>query len=184
MKKSTSSIPLLTMDDCKVINAKNKAIALNGQYQSVFTVEDLTNMPEIGTGNFHTMQPIQFSESGIQTLLQNLNANKAPGPDGIHPLVLKHCSYKLALILKVIFRQSLNTGNIPSDWLLANVISVYKRGSKNLPVNYRPISLTSICSKVMEHIIYHSMMSHLNRNNVLSGSQHGFRAGYSCSTHL
>ena len=58
---------------------------------------------------------MQISESGIQTLLQNLDTNKVPGPDGIHPLVLKHCSYELAPILKVFFVQSLNTGNIPSD---------------------------------------------------------------------
>ena len=61
---------------------------------------------------------------------------------------------------------------------------MYKTGNKDLPVNYRPISLTSVCSKVMEHVIYHSIMSHLNRNNVPSGSQHVFRAGYSCSTQL
>ena len=84
MKKSTSSIPSLTVDERTVINAKDKATALNDQFQSVFTVEDLTNMPEIRTDNFHTMQPIQISESGIQSLLQTL----APGPDGIHPLVL------------------------------------------------------------------------------------------------
>ena len=78
-----------------------------------------------------------------------------------------YCSYELAPILKV---QSLNTGNIPSDWLLVNVTPVYKKGSKDIPVNYRPISLTSVCSKVMEHIIYHSIMSHLNRNDVLSGN--------------
>ena len=79
MKKSTSSIPSLTVDDRTVINAKDKATALNDQFQSVFTVEDLTNLPEMGTGNFHTMQPIQISESEIQTLLQNVDANKAPG---------------------------------------------------------------------------------------------------------
>ena len=71
------------------------------------------------------MQPIQFSESGIQMLLQNLKANKSPGPDEIHPLVLKHCSYELAPILKVIFTHSLNTGSILSDWLLTNITPVY-----------------------------------------------------------
>ena len=141
-------------------------------------------MPEIGTANLHTLQPIQFSESGIQIPLQNLIANKSPGSDEIHLLVLKHCSYDLAPILKVIFTQSLNTGSIPSDWLLANITPVYNKGNKNLPVNYHPISLTSVCSKVVEHVIYHSIMSHLNRNNVLSGSQHGFRTGYSWSTQL
>ena len=63
----------------------------------------------------------------IQTLLHNLETNKAPGPDGIHPLVLKHCSFEIAPILKVTFEQSLNTGNIPSDWLLANMIPVTRK---------------------------------------------------------
>ena len=114
-------------------------------------------------------------------LLQNLKANRSPVPDKIHPLVLKHCSYELAPILKVIFTQSLNTCSIPLDWILVNVTPVYKKGNKDLPVN---ICLTSVCSMVMEHVIYHSIMSHLNRNDVLSGSQHGFRAGYSCSIQL
>ena len=90
----------------------------------------------------------------------------------------------MSLHLKVIVTQSLNTGSIPSDWPLANITPVYKKGNKDLPVNYRPISLTSVCSKVIEHVVYHSIMSHLNRNDVLSGSQHGFRASYSCSTQL
>jgi len=57
--------------------AKDKATALNSQFQSVFTVENLNNMPEIGTGKFHTMQPFQISESGIQTLLHNLKYEKS-----------------------------------------------------------------------------------------------------------
>ena len=142
----------MSQDDHTITNAKDKATALNDQFQSVFTVEGLTNMPEIG-------------------------------PDGIHLLVLKHCSNELEPILKVIFVQSLNTCKIPSDWLLANVTPVYKKGSKDLPVNNHPISLT-VCSKVMEHVIYHSIMNHLNHNDVLSSSQHGFLAGYSCSTQL
>ena len=86
-------------------------------------------------------------------LLQNLEANKLPGPDEIHPLVLKHCSYEIVPILKVIFTQILNT-----DWLLANVTPVYKKGNKDFHVNCHPISLTSVCFKVMEHVIYHSII--------------------------
>ena len=115
MKKSTSSIPFLTVNGHTVTKAKDRATALNNQFQSVFTVEDLSNVPEIGTGNYNMMQPIQFSEAGIQALLQNLDTNKSPGPDGIHPIILKHCASELAPILKVIFTQSLNTGNIPAD---------------------------------------------------------------------
>ena len=72
MKKDTSSIPSLTVNDQTVISAKEKASVLNDQFQSVFTVKDLTTIPEKGTGNFHTMQLIQFSESEIQILLQTL----------------------------------------------------------------------------------------------------------------
>ena len=144
-RKDTSSVPSLTVDNRTVISAKEKASVLNDQFQSVFTLEDLTTILEIGTENFHPMQLIQFSESGIQILLQNLKANKSPGPNRIHPLVLKHCSHELAPILKVIFTQSLNTGSIPSDWLMANISPVYKKGNKDLPVNYYPIIISKIC---------------------------------------
>ena len=90
-------------------------------------------------------------------LLQNLDTNKSPGLDKIHPLVLKHCFCELSPI----FLHNRCTGSIPSDWLLANVTPVFKKINKDLPVNYCPISLTSDCSKVMEHVIYHSIMSHL-----------------------
>ena len=104
MKKDTISITSLTVDTRTVINAKEKACVVNDPVSfCLYTVEDVTTIPEIGTRNFHTMQPIQLSESGIQMLLQNLKANKSPGPDEIHPLVLKHCSYELVPILKVIF---------------------------------------------------------------------------------
>ena len=53
-----------------------------------------------------------------------------------------------------------------------------------MPVNYRPISLTSVCCKVLEHIIFHSIMSHLEKNNILNSFQHGFRSGHSCTTQL
>ena len=89
MKKSSSSIPSLSVGENVVTDAKEKATALNKQFQSVFTVEDLTNVPEIGTGNLHAMQPIQISETGIQTLLHNLETNKAPGPDGIESHMCK-----------------------------------------------------------------------------------------------
>ena len=73
----------------------------------------------------------------------------------------------------------------PSDWLQGNAIPIHKKGDPiTVPANYRPISLTSVCCKVMEHVIYHSIMSHLEQNNILNPLQHGFRSGHSCITHL
>ena len=85
---------------------------------------------------------------------------------------------------KVIFTQSLDTGVLPSDWLLANVCPVFKEGNRTNVANYQPISLTSICSKIMEHILYHSIMEHLNSHNILINNQHGFRSNHFCVTQL
>ena len=73
---------------------------------------------------------------------------------------------------------------LTSNWLKANVCPVFKKGNRTHASNYRPISLTSICCKTMEHIIYHSIIQHLNSFNVLIENQHGFRSQYSCVTQL
>jgi len=112
------------------------------------------------------------------------NTQKASGPDYIPAFVLYHCATEIAPILTVIFSQSLNTVEIPSDWLRANVVPIFKKGDRHNPSNYRPISLTSICCKVMKHILCHSIMKHLEDNHILSNFQHGFRPPHSCETQL
>src|SRR5208282_6786858 len=87
-----------------------------------------------------------------------------------------------------IFRHTLTyiqtTGIVPEDWLLANIFALHKKGPKELPENYRPISLTSICSKIMEHIVHSSICRYLEEGNILTPRQHGFRSGHSCETQL
>ena len=89
----------------------------------------------------------------IQNLLQNLDPNKAQGPDNIHGKILKNCSKSLATPLAYLFNLSYTTGHIPSDWKLANVVPVHKKGSKTEVSNYRPISLTSLIMKTYERVI-------------------------------
>ena len=67
----------------------------------------------------------------------------------------------------MLFTQSLNTSTLPEDWLTANITPVYKKGSRSIPSNYRPISLTAVCSKVMEHIVFHSIMQHVQHYGIL-----------------
>jgi len=80
----------------------------------------------------------------------------------------------IAPVLQVIYIQSYQTGTLPNDWLTDNIFPVYKKGDKSTPANYRPISLTSVCCKTMEHIICHSILDHLNTYNI-NPTQHGFR---------
>jgi len=92
--------------------------------------------------------------------------------------------FQNAPVLEIIFRKSLAWGHVPDDWRNANVAPIYKKGSKSLLINYRPISLTCICSKIMEHIIASNIMQHADRNNILKINQHGFRRSLSCETQL
>ena len=88
------------------------------------------------------------------------------------------------MLLTVIFSQSLNTGEVPLDWLRAKLMSsLFLRKEHDLS-NYCPISLTSICFKVMEHILCHNIMKHLEDNQILSNFQYDFRPAHSCEAHL
>ena len=79
---------------------------------------------------------IDFNFRRIRTLLNKMNVNKAAGPDGIHGKVLKNCAGSLAYPLSLVFKTSYNTGEVPNDWKLANVVPVHKKGSKASVENY------------------------------------------------
>ena len=83
-----------------------------------------------------------------------------------------------------IFQQSLQSSQLPTDWLTANISPIYKKGSRSVAANYRPVSLTSVSCKLLEHIIFHHIMAHLQQHSILSKNQHGFRTGHSCETQL
>ena len=181
-RQDKHDIPTLFIDDQPIHSAKDKANALNSHFKSVFTEENLSTIPTTDSdADVPSMPDTLISQS---QLLTTLNEHKASGPDRISSYILKHCADELTLILYVIFNQSLSKCSLPNDWLKANVCPVYKKGNRSNVTNYRPISLTSICAKIMEHIIYHSIMDHLNQNNILIENQHGFRSNNSCVTQL
>ena len=86
--------------------------------------------------------------------------------------------------LPLAFSASLHQGIVPQDWKQALVTPLYKKGNRSNPANYRPISLTCICSKILEHIVHTNIMSHLINLNILSDSQFGFRKNYSAELQL
>ncbi|MCG8045233.1 MAG: hypothetical protein JAY66_06065 [Candidatus Thiodiazotropha taylori] len=202
---SQGSSPLKKDEQLHTDN-KQKANILNCQFQSVFTpkspltlkqlcqqkVIDLQesghyipeNVPHEARIKFNSMPDIDLSTNGIMKLLQGLNPDKAPGPDRIKPLFLQKLCHEVAPILQVIFTKSLQEGSLPSDWLKANVSPIYKKGDKTCPANYRPISLTCILCKLLEHIVTSNVVKHLDQHEILYDLQHGFRARRSCETQL
>lgn len=130
------------------------------------------------------MDRIMVTNEGVQKLLQGLSPYKPNGPDELSPCVLKELHHKIAPVLTHTFRLSLETGIVPEDGKEATVSPVFKKGLKSKPSNYKPISLTCIASKLLEHIVVSNLMSFLDKNNLLSQFQHGFRSGHSCETQL
>ena len=180
---------------------KEKANILNEQFQSVFSpksplslkslcnmkLQDLHNQTTDSTqvhSPFDKMTDIDISTNGIDKLLQNLNPHKAAGPDKIKPIVLKTLHKELAPTIKILYQKSLDTGILPSIWKSANVAPVYKKGDRYTASNYRPISLTCILCKQLEHIITSSNVKHFTHHNIFYELQHGFREKRSCETQL
>ncbi|GAB0208159.1 mitochondrial enolase superfamily member 1 [Grus japonensis] len=105
------------------------------------------------------------------------------GPDGMYPRVLRELADVIAMPLSIIFERSWRTGEVPEDWKKANVTPVFKKGKKEDPGNYRPVSLTSIPGKVMEKLILGVINKHVEEKFIGIG-QHGFTKGKSCLTSL
>ena len=82
------------------------------------------------------------------------------------------------------FNMSLKEGIVPFEWKEANSIPLFKKGSRNKSVNYRPVSLTSVICKLLETIIRDHMMDFLIKHKLINPSQHGFLKAKSCLTNL
>ncbi|MGH0123268.1 UNVERIFIED_CONTAM: hypothetical protein FKN15_021008, partial [Acipenser sinensis] len=163
---------------------KKIANILNDYFSQVFTKEDMDYMPDMSTCSYPILNKFSITEAEVLKGLGALKINKSPGPDEILPIVLKEMKEVIYKPLTKIMQQSLDTGVVPTDWKIANVIPIHKKGDKTEPGNYRPISLTSIICKLMETIIRSKMENYLYGNNILGDSQHGFRKGRSCLTNL
>jgi len=184
LKRDSSGIATLRENGFLRSDSKEKANILNRQFQSVFTKEADTDPPSKGQSPHNSMQDFTIDKHGVKKLLDKLNVNKATGPDNISARVLKECSEEISAILEVIFNKSLEQSSVPDDWKQANVVPIFKKGEKYNPANYRPVSLTCICSKLLEHILVSNIMRHLMEYNILVDAQHGFRSKRSCDTQL
>ena len=141
-----------------------------------------TSMEMQHTSTYYRITNINITAPGVYKLLSEIDPHKAPGPDTISRYFLKSTATEIMPMLTHMFQQSLSTGDIPSQWKMAYVTPIYKSGRKPDPQNYRPVSLTSIICKVMEHILISHIMTHLETNDILLPSQFGFRARHSCES--
>lgn len=182
-RSENMGVPVLRTADAMHISDRDKAEILNKQFQSVFSIDD-GSLPDLGPPKYPSIGDIAFSVAGVKKQLDNLQTCKAAGPDGLPARILHDLSGELSEMLCFLFQQSYNTSQLPRDWSIAMVVPVFKKDRRDNPANYRPISLTSLVCKVMEHVVLSHIQKHLSLHNILTLLQHGFRQGFSCVTQL
>ncbi|MCP4488721.1 MAG: hypothetical protein GY820_15615 [Gammaproteobacteria bacterium] len=179
----SSVYPLKRFDGSTAVTDIDKAIVLNNQFSSTFTVDD---------GFDHTfalrcndrLSTVAFPPYVVRAKLLKLKRSFSCGPDGIPKILLKMLASELCVPLGRIFEYSFSYGVLPSMWRCADVVPLFKKGCTSDPGNYRPISLTCTCCRVMESIVKDSLHEFLLRNSLISPIQHGFTAGKSTCTQL
>lgn len=165
-------------------DSKGKAEALSDQFKSVFSKQHEGAIPTLPGPAFQHINRLQISVDGVTKLLQQLKVNKASGPDDIPCRILKELAIEISPVITFLFRKSIDTGDLPQDWLKANIAPVFKKGDRHSAANYRPVSLTCVLCKSVEHIIVKHLNKHLDKYDILTKFQHGFRRSRSCETQL
>ena len=187
LKTKTGVAPLLS--DPKDINSMKfdeteKANLLLSQYSKVFTEEPEGDIPRIAQRTSEMIPDLIITVEMVLDVLKKVNVNKSCGPDNLHPRLLLELADIIALPVTILFNATLKEGKLPKDWKMAYITGIFKKGSRHLPENYRPISLTSILCKMMERLVRDSVVTHLLEKGLLSKRQFGFISGRSTATQL
>ena len=177
---------LLKQDGTMADSGHEIAQELQRFFCSGFVYEKDGELPEFAdrVEEADVLENIEVTVEIVRSELQGLNEEKAPGPDGISPFLLKKCTEQVIYPLVLLFRKSLQEGQLPEQWKKASVVPIFKAGSKKSPSNYRPVSLTSRVCKILERIIKKQVTQHLQDKELISPEQHGFVAKKSCLTNL
>jgi len=120
----------------------------------------------------------------VRDHLSNLDAHKSMGSNGMHPRVLRELTDVTAEPLSIMFECSCRKGEVSKSWRKASVTPIFKKGKKEDPENYRPVSLTSIPGKVMEQHILEVIIKQGEEKKFIRSNQHGFTKGKSCLSNL
>ena len=122
--------------------------------------------------------------SDLVNAIESLDIKKLTGLDGLSSRILKRAAKGVSPTLLEMINISINTGNFPDNLKIAKLIPIHKGGAKNYPSNYRPISILSVLSKLLEKHVTKHLFAYLNKYNLLHKSQSGFRKHHSCHTAL
>ena len=164
---------------------QEKAEVLSNFFNSVFTIEKEQDKIQVEQKQYkEELSNIEIKVEDIFQILSKIRIDKTPGPDGIHPRLLKETSIELSIVLCKIFNTSIKTGKLPKDWKQAHISAIFKKGDNSIAGNYRPVSLTCIACKIIETLIRKHIIDHMKDNQLFSQAQYGFIKGRSTGLQL
>ena len=184
LNKNRNTIPTLHFNDSVASEDKEKADMLNKFFASCWNSAEDPITEETYISCLSSYEDMAVSPDEVLHLITNLDTNKANGADGISALMLKATATSIASSLAKLFSLSLATGKFPKMWKLANIVPIPKANRKSDPSNYRPVSLLSIVSKLLEKIVFSLLTDHLLEHAPISDCQWGFQKGKSTTTSL
>ena len=162
-----------------------KANLLNNHFSSVFLVDNGLIPYVLPSPVKATLSTVTFDVEKVYLALRHQGTGFASGPDEIPPIFIKKCAFGLALPLSIIFDASMQSGVLPAQWSLANVVALYKKkGNSSDPASYRDISLLSVFCKTMESIIVREMMRYCTQNELISSAQFAYLSNKGTVTQL
>ena len=159
--------------------------AFNIHFASVFNHS--VPIPEEPPDCKHPIPEFSSLYVSVPDIIANLSVlpmNKPPGPDGIHPRILRQVAYEVAYPLHMLFNISLRVGAVPDLWKGSNITPVYKQGNREDISNYRPVALTSVLCKCLERLVMTAVKNHMTTFALWNPNQHGFMKKRSCVTQL
>ena len=128
--------------------------------------------------------PLVVTPEMLAKKIKAMKDNKSPGVDEIPPKLLMETEEQISIPLARIFNLSLKEGVVPFEWKEANIMPLFKKGSRNKSENYKPVSLTSVICKLLERLIKDHMVDFPVKHKLLNSSQHGFLKARSCLTNM
>ena len=186
VNKKKSSIPSLEFNGRLVENNAEKANVLNDYFNDCFN----KRVPSLADQPSHLLpqncpEELLCDDVEVLDLISSLNVAKSTGPDGISAKMLKATAASIAPSLTRLFNLSLATGSFPEAWKMARIVPIPKTStSSSSPSGYRPISILSIISKILEKHVHQLIFQHLCVHHPLSSKQWGFLPGRSTASAL
>ena len=148
--------PLKCNNGAVISNNKEMAESLNEYFSTVFTLEDINALPateQLLEEGKTCLEQLVVTPGMIEAKIKGLKNSKSPGADGISPRLLKEIVDDISVPLAIAFNLSIQDGIVPREWKNANIIPIFKKGSRCKSENYRPVSLTSVICKLLESLL-------------------------------